>query len=186
METKNEPGLDGAPAGAPNEFSITRVLDAPRELVFQAWTERERLEQWWGPAGFALSVLTLHLRPGGIFHYGMRSPDGYEMWGKFTYREIVPPQRIVSILSFADQQGNAVRHPMSPNWPLESIITMTLAEGGGKTALALRSTPYQANELECNTFREGHDSMTMGYGSTFDQLAAYLARHLAARDPQRS
>lgn len=160
----------------PNEFVITRVLDAPRDLVFKAWTERERLAHWWGPTGFTLSVLQLDLRPGGIFHYAMRSADGYEMWGKFTYRDIAAPERIVSILSFADQEGNPVRHPMSPTWPLETLNTMTLAEQEGTTTLTLRSTPLNASELEQKTFCDGHSSMTYGFGATFDQLDSYLAK----------
>ena len=91
-----------------SDFVITQTFDAPRELVFQSWVEPERLAQWWGPVGFELSVLSLDLQPGGVFHYGMRADNGYEMWGKFTYQSIEAPERIVSILSFADKQGNAV------------------------------------------------------------------------------
>jgi uncharacterized protein YndB with AHSA1/START domain len=173
--TANNAHADDA-AGDADAFSITCVFDAPRELVYQAWTEAERLQQWWAPVGFKLSVLTLDVRPGGIFHYGMRLPDGHEMWGKFTYRAIVPPERIDSILSFANRDGNPVRHPMSPTWPLETRNTMTLKDESGKTRLTLRSTPYRASALECETFRAGHDSMTLGLGATFSQLAAYLAR----------
>lgn len=175
MSTSNNSDADKAPCD-PDAFSITCVFDAPRELVYQAWTEPERLEQWWGPVGFKLSVLTLDVRPGGTFHYGMRLPDGHEMWGKFTYRAIVPPERIDSILSFADQDGNPLHHPMSPTWPRETLNTMTLTEESGRTRLTLRSTPYQASALECETFRAGHDSMRLGFGATFSQLAAYLAR----------
>lgn len=73
-------------------FAITRTFDAPRALVFQAFTESERLAQWWGPKGFTLRVARLDLRPGGVFHYEMKSPNGHSMWGKFVYREIVPPR----------------------------------------------------------------------------------------------
>ncbi|HAT30704.1 MAG TPA: polyketide cyclase [Janthinobacterium sp.] len=163
-------------AGDSAEFVISHAFEAPRELVYRAWTEAERLAQWWGPGGFTLDVLELDVRPGGIFHYGMRSPHGLEMWGKSTYREIAPPERIVSLLCFADRQGNPVRHPMSATWPLETLNTMTLVETDGKTMLTLRSTPHDANELETNTFREGHASMVQGFGCTFEQLAAYLAR----------
>ena len=70
-------------------FVITRVFDAPRSLVWKAWAERDRLMQWFGPKGFIMRVATLDLRPGGIFHYCLRSPDGKDMWGKFVYRELV-------------------------------------------------------------------------------------------------
>jgi uncharacterized protein YndB with AHSA1/START domain len=169
LTPEQQPGAD------PDEFVIARVFDAPRELIYRAWTEPERLAHWWGPTGFALTVRTLELKPGGIFHYAMKSPDGDEMWGKFTYRELAPPERIVSTLSFADRDGHPVRHPMSATWPLATLNTMTLAETDGKTTLTLRSTPIDATEQEKTTFRLGHGSMVAGFGGTFDQLDAYLA-----------
>src|SRR6185369_3746045 len=77
---------------APQTFVVTRVFDAPRALVFKAWTEPERLARWWGPKGFEMSVIKLELRAGGIFLYSQRSPTGVEMYGKFIYREITPPE----------------------------------------------------------------------------------------------
>ena len=71
------------------ELVLTRVFDAPRDLVWKAFTEVDRLKQWWGPKGFRMLTCRLDLRPGGIFLYGMQSPDGHEMWGKWTFREIV-------------------------------------------------------------------------------------------------
>jgi uncharacterized protein YndB with AHSA1/START domain len=159
-----------------SDFVITQTFDAPRELVFQSWVEPERLAQWWGPVGFELSVLALDLQPGGIFHYGMRADNGYEMWGKFTYQSIEAPDRIVSILSFADKQGNPVQHPVSATWPLESFNTMTLTEENGKTTMTLRSTPHKATDEQHRTFLEGHESMKEGFKATFGQLAQYLAR----------
>ena len=79
----------------PEELVITRVVDAPRELVFQAWTEPERLMRWWGPNGFTTPSFTVDLRVGGVLHYRMRSPDGKDYWGIGVYREIVPSERIV-------------------------------------------------------------------------------------------
>ena len=159
-----------------SDFVITHTFDAPRELVFQSWVEPERLAQWWGPVGFELSVLALELKPGGIFHYGMRADNGYEMWGKFTYHLIEAPEKIVSILSFADREGNVVPHPVSATWPLQAHNTMTLDDVDGKTKMTLRSVPHEASELEHATFKEGHESMKQGFGATFAQLAAYLAR----------
>ncbi|MCX6832633.1 MAG: SRPBCC domain-containing protein, partial [candidate division Zixibacteria bacterium] len=70
-------------------FAITRVFDAPRDLVFKAWTEPERVASWWGPNRFTMPVCKIDLRPGGVFHYCMRSPDGKDYWGKGVYREII-------------------------------------------------------------------------------------------------
>lgn len=162
--------------GDPYEFVVTRTLKASPAQVYKAWTEADRLSQWWGPAGMALSILKLDTQPGGIFHYGMKAPNGFEMWGKFTYRELAPTKKIVSVLSFADAHGRAVPAPMIPNWPLETLNTLTLTESGGQTVQTLRSTPLNASDLERETFRLGHASMTQGFGGTFQQLEDYLAR----------
>lgn len=161
----------------PAEFSITRVFDAPRERVWKAFTESERLMRWWGPKGFTMQVAKLDLRPGGVFHYGMRSPDGHAMWGKFVYREIVAPERLVFVVSFTDEKGNLKRHPMSPTWPLEVLNTMTLSEQDGKTTLTLRGIPINETEEERKTFEGGHKSMQQGFKGTLDQLTDYLANH---------
>src|SRR5258706_14903907 len=79
-------------APAAQEFVITRVFAAPRELVWKAWTERDRLMQWFGPKGFTMPTAKMDFRPGGVFHYCMRSAEGHEMWGTFVYREIVAPE----------------------------------------------------------------------------------------------
>jgi uncharacterized protein YndB with AHSA1/START domain len=93
--TKNNETNNTATNVGERELVITRTFDAPRELVFKAWTDPEHLQHWWGPKGFTFDVAKLDFRPGGIFHYSMRSPDGHVMWGKFVYREIVEPEKIV-------------------------------------------------------------------------------------------
>lgn len=163
---------------ADREIVVSRDFDAPRELVFKAWTEPKRLKEWWGPKGFPMLSLKLDLRPGGVLHYCMRAPNGSEMWGKFVYREIAAPERIVFVNSFSDENGNLTRHPMSPTWPLEVLNTLTLTEREGKTTLRLQGHPIKATEEERTTFDGAHKSMQQGFGGTFDQLAAYLAKAL--------
>lgn len=158
-----------------SEFLITRVFDAPRDLVWQAFTEADRLMHWWGPKGFTMLSCKTDLRPGGTFHYGMRSPDGHTMWGKWVYIEIVKPERLVTIVSFTDEAGNAIRHPLSPTWPMEMLTRMTLAEQAGKTTLTIQAVPHAANEEERKTFEAGRTSMEQGFGGTLNQLAEYLA-----------
>ena len=82
-----------------------RIFNAPRERVWKAWTEAEHLGNWWGPKGFDIVSVKLDLRPGGIFHYCLDRPEGQEMWGKFIFREIVPEQRLVFVVSFSDAEG---------------------------------------------------------------------------------
>src|SRR5437868_5284478 len=91
-----------------NDLEITRVFDAPRKLVFKVWTEAKHLAQWWGPKGSEIEVKTFEFHPGGVFHYSM-SFGGGKMWGKFVYREIVEPEKIVFASSFADEEGNSIR-----------------------------------------------------------------------------
>ena len=91
------------------EFVISRVFDAPRELVWKCFTEPERMKQWWGPKGFKVLASKMDLRPGGTYHYGLKAPNGAPMWGKFVFREIVPPQRMVLINSFSDEAGGVTR-----------------------------------------------------------------------------
>jgi uncharacterized protein YndB with AHSA1/START domain len=159
-----------------DDFVISREFDAPRDLVFKAWTEPERLAQWWGPKGFTMKSANVDLRPGGMFLYGMVAPDGSEMWGKFVYREITPPERMVFIVSFSDENGGTTRHPMAPTWPLQMINTLTLTERDGKTTLTLRGGAYEATEEERATYKAGHASMQGGFSGTFDQLETYLAK----------
>jgi uncharacterized protein YndB with AHSA1/START domain len=155
---------------------ITRTLDAPRALVWQAWTEPERLAKWWGPKGFAWARGTMDLRPGGIFHYGMTAPDGKTtMWGRFVYREVVEPERLVYVVSFSDENGGVTRHPMAADWPLEILNVLTLEESGGKTTLTLEGWPLHASESESKAFEGGIGSMQKGFALTFDQLVGYLA-----------
>jgi uncharacterized protein YndB with AHSA1/START domain len=158
------------------DFVIAREFDAPRDLVWKAFTEPERMRQWWGPKGLTVAAARMDLRPGGTYHYGMRTPDGHTMWGKFVYREIAAPERLVFVNSFSDEAGGLTRHPMSPTWPLETLSTFTCDElPGGKTRLTIRWSPLNAADDERKTFDTSHDNMRQGWGGTLDQLTAYLA-----------
>jgi uncharacterized protein YndB with AHSA1/START domain len=158
------------------ELVIARTFDAPRTLVFRAFAEAERLAQWWGPSGSRIQVLALDFRPGGVFHFRMDLPDGGQMWGRFTYREIVAPERIVWINAFSDAEGNLVRAPFDESLPLEIRNTVTLDERDGRTTLTLRSVGLAETGEERAAFEGLFDSMRQGYGGTWDQLAAYLAK----------
>ena len=110
-----------------------------------------------------------------MFHYGMKTPDGHEMWGKFVYREIDPPKKCVFVVSFSDAQGGTTRHPMSPTWPLEVLNTTTLVEEDEKTRMTMHRLPINATAEERKTFEEGRGSMQQGFKGTLDQLDTYLA-----------
>ncbi len=155
-------------------LTLTRVFNAPRAIVFKAWTEAERLAQWWGPKGFVFVVATMDLRPGGAFHYCMRGPNGMEMWGKLVYEEVVAPERLVFINSFSDKDGRLTRHPMSATWPLEIHNPLTLTEQDGKTTLTLYGGPVNATEAERQTYAAGRSGVQQGMAGSFAQLDAYL------------
>jgi uncharacterized protein YndB with AHSA1/START domain len=158
------------------ELVISRTFDAPRELVFKMFTEPEHLKNWWGPKGFTMNVAKLELRPGGVFLYSQQSPEGQEMWGKFVYREIAEPEKLVFTNSFSDEEGNTVRAPFNSTWPLEILNTVTFTEHEGKTTLTMCGMPLSATEDELKTFEAARDMIQKGFAGTFGQLADYLAK----------
>jgi uncharacterized protein YndB with AHSA1/START domain len=118
----------------------------------------------------------LELHPGGLFHYCLTTPDQNQMWGKWTFREIDPPNRLVLISSFSDANGGITRHPMSAGWPLETLSTTTFTAQGNKTLLTIEWAPHNASAEECAVFDAALDGMTHGWTGTFEQLDAYLAK----------
>jgi uncharacterized protein YndB with AHSA1/START domain len=156
-------------------FVVSRSVAAPRARVWQAWTEVEHLQHWWGPKGFVVTHCKVDLRPGGLMHYCLRAPDGAEMWGRFLYREIVKPEKLVWVNSFSDEKGGITRHPMAPGWPREMLTTVTFAEQGKGTLIMVNWVPINATEDERRIFEEGRGSMLQGWTGTFEQLEHYLA-----------
>jgi uncharacterized protein YndB with AHSA1/START domain len=159
------------------DFVMSRVFDVPRDLLWKCFTEPERMKQWWGPKGFKVLSVKMDLRPGGSYHYGMQSPGGHAMWGKFVFREVVPQERLVFINSFSDEKGGITRHPGNENWPLELLSSFTFEDmPDGKTKFTVRWAPHNANEEERKSFDTNRDSMRQGWGGTMDKLEAYLTR----------
>jgi uncharacterized protein YndB with AHSA1/START domain len=140
------------------ELVMTRIFDAPRSLVFKAWTEPEHMSKWFGPKGFVSTVLRSDLRPGGSYRLHMLGPDG-DHWLQGIYREVIEPERLVSTFAWADADGRATRP--------ETVLDLTFEDLGGKTRLTLRQTLF-----ESVTARNEHNS---GWNSSFDKLAEYLA-----------
>jgi len=157
-------------------FIISRTFGAARDLIWKAWTERDRLMRWFGPKGFTMPTAKMDFRPQGMFHYCLAGPDGKKMWGKFVYREIVAPERIVLINSFSDESGGITRHPMSATWPREMLSTFTLAQDNGRTTATVQWIPLNPTAEERTTFADAHEGMKQGWTGTFDQLEEYLAK----------
>lgn len=151
------------------DLVITRTFDAPRELVWKAWTEPERLGRWWGPQGFTSPACTIDLRVGGTYLYCMRSPEGKDYWSTGVYREIVAPSLLVCSDSFADEEGNVVpasHYGMDPGFPLELRITVTLEEHGGRTKMILKHAGFPPGEMR--------ELCEAGWNQSFDKLAESL------------
>lgn len=156
---------------ARNELVITRLFDAPRELVWQAWTEPEHFKRWWGPKDFTCPFCEMDLRVGGRYLNCMRSPEGRDYWSTGVYREIVPMQRIVCTDAFADEHGNVVpatHYGMSQDFPLEMLVTVTFEDQAGKTKITLKHSGLPATA-------EGQSAQA-GWNESFDKLAESLMR----------
>jgi len=144
------------------EFVITRTFDAPRELVFEAWTNPEHVTQWWSPHGFTNPLVEIDLRPGGIMLIHMRGPDGQIYPDKAIFHEIVRPERLVfTSVAFEDERGEA---------QLQVHHTITFDDLGGRTAMTLRARVLKA---EPETL-EALAGMEQGWSESFDKLAATL------------
>ena len=151
------------------ELVITRIFDAPRELVWKAWTEPERFMRWWGPKDFTSPACKIDLRLGGKYLSCMRGPDGQDYWNTGVYREIVEPERIVYTDSFADEHGNVVpasHYGLSAGFPLELQVTVTFEDYGGKTKMTLKHVGIPAGEMS--------DMTGAGWNESFDKLAESL------------
>ncbi len=157
-------------------FVFSRTFDVARDRMWQVWTECAHLKHWWGPKGVTVTSCKNDLRPGGLFHYCLRSPDGKDMWGKFVYREVVKPKRLVFIVSFSDETAGITRHPLAPDWPLQTLSTITFSEHQGKTTVTVEWSAFEATEAERKTFDAGRAGMQQGWTGTMDQLADYLAK----------
>jgi uncharacterized protein YndB with AHSA1/START domain len=154
-------------------FQLARDFDAPLSLMWEVYTQEKHLKRWWGPKGFTWVEGKLDFRPGGTFHYGMRSPAGDVMWGLFEYREIEPLKRIVFTNGFSNAQGGIVRAPFAASFPLRVLNDVRFAENAGKTTLAMSGKPFEAPEGEREFFRSMFPSMQQGFTGTLDQLDDY-------------
>ena len=151
------------------EVVITRVFDAPRDLVWKAWTEPEHLMRWWGPEHFTAPMCRVDLRMGGKFVYCMRSPEGQDFWNTGVFFRIATPEIIVCTMSFADEHGDQVpasHYGMPGNWPEAILLTVTLEELEGKTRLTVR---------EAGIPREMSEMAEAGWKTSLDKFADVLA-----------
>jgi uncharacterized protein YndB with AHSA1/START domain len=153
-----------SPRVGEQEFVIERQFNAPRTLMFQVFTQPEHLKRWWAPQPYTISACTIDLRPGGIWHYAMRSPEGQEHWARSVYREIVPPEKLVYTSTFADEHANPIE-----GIP-EHLTTVTFTEEAGKTRVTTRVQFSSAEALKTAV----EMGMQQGMNMTWDYLVEYV------------
>jgi uncharacterized protein YndB with AHSA1/START domain len=157
VDARNNPDCEQAA----RTIVTTRVLDAPRELVFEAWTDPKHLVKWWGPNGFTTTVRTIEVRPGGVWRFVMHGPDGVDYENRIVYEEIVKPERLV----YRHSGGDDVE-------PVQFQTTVTFEDLGGKTRLTMRAVFPSAAER--NRVAEEYGAIE-GAEQTLGRLAAQLA-----------
>lgn len=157
-----------------DEFVISRLVSAPRERVWRAWTNPAELGAWFGPKGFETIHADLDFRVGGKYHYGMTG-GGMTIWGRWLFQEIDPPNRFTVVQSFSDEHGGLGSHPLAPDWPKQTLSTVELQDFGSKTLVTVIWAPVDATALERQTFKDGTASMNQGWSGTFERLEAHLS-----------
>ena len=158
MAAANKAGATTFTTPSDREIVMTRVFDAPRRLVWEAWTNPEHLPHWMlGPSGWTMPVCEIDLRPGGAWHFVWRHADGNEMEMRGVYREVTPPERLVSTESWGG------------DWP-ETLNTLVLSEANGKTTIT-HTALYPSKEARNRALETG---MKEGVSASFDRLAGYL------------
>ena len=145
-------------ATAERQLVVTRIIDAPRRLVFKAWTEPDRVARWWGPHGFTTTFCDMDIRPGGKFRFCMRSPTGTNHCKRGVYQEVIEPERIVFTFAWENAAGQPGH---------ELLTTVTFAEHGTKTKLTLHQAVFET--------AEGCEAHRQGWTSCLERFAAYIA-----------
>ena len=144
---------DGCRAPLERELVIARTINARRELVFAAWTDPRLAAQWWGPVNYPAAHVEMDVRPGGAWRICLRSTEGGpDLWQGGVFREIVAPERLVFTFAWEEEDERG----------LETLVTVTLADAGGKTRMIFRQAPFQSDKE-----RDGH---RWGWNSAFDRL----------------
>jgi len=153
-----------SPRVGEQEVVMERQFTAPRTLMFQVFTQPEHLKRWWAPQPYTIPVCTIDLRPGGIWHYCMRSPEGQDQWARSVYREIVPPEKLVYTSTFADEHANPIE-----GIP-EHLTTVIFTEKAGKTRVTARVQFTSAAALKVAVDM----GILQGMSITWDYLVGYV------------
>ncbi|HKA80254.1 MAG TPA: SRPBCC domain-containing protein [Xanthobacteraceae bacterium] len=154
-------------------YVLERIFDAPRELVWRAWTEPKLLPRWYGP-NVETIVHRLELKPGGLWLVEMKW-GGRASYQRVEYTDVVPPERLVWLHANADADWNVTPSPMMPDWPRVLLTTVTFEEDGGRTKLRLTWIPHEASEAEVACFAAAIERIGKGWDAGMELLAKLLA-----------
>lgn len=150
--------------GGEHAFVVERQFNAPRALLFQAFTQPEHLKHWWAPRPYTIGICTVDLRPGGIWHYSMRSPVGEEHWARSVYSEIVPPTKLVYTSTFADEYANPTEGVP------EHLTTVLFTDEDGQTRVTAHIEFSSAGAMKTAVAM----GMQQGMNMTWDYLVEYV------------
>ncbi|MFV8344071.1 SRPBCC family protein [Flavobacterium sp. XS2P39] len=166
METKNQTTI--TTSSTKQELLIVREYEAPREVVWSAWTDPTKFMEWWGPKNFTCPFCEIDFKVGGKYRYCMRSPEGQDYWGTGTFTEIVPMKRITYTDSFADEKGNVVPSTYygMEGFPLELQVTVTFEAHDAKTKMTLTHAGIPSGKMT--------DLTKASWNESLDKLAASL------------
>ena len=154
---------------------LTREYNAPRQLVFDAWTQPEHLKNWQFPfKGFKCEFASADIRPGGTTLHKMIAPNGFEMWLLTKYEEITPPESLVFRQYTSNEAGDILPNPQMPDWPKELRTIIKLEEIGDKTKLELIWQPVDPTKAEAEAFDASRPDHGKGWGGGLEQLDVYL------------
>ncbi|MBL7712302.1 MAG: SRPBCC domain-containing protein [Chitinophagaceae bacterium] len=157
-----------------DSIRVSHEFNAPRTLVFRAFSDAAMLARWWGPAGFTMKVQYLDFRPGGHCLFQMENADT-TMWARFVYGQIREPELIELTLSFSDENGGICKAPFFEAWPLEMMNVFRFSEEQGKTRVENHCYPVHASEAERAAFREQQRSVQDGLAAAMRVLEGLLA-----------
>jgi len=157
----NNARIEAVTESSPWDLVLTRTFDAPRELVFKAWTDAKQVQQWWGPHGFTNPRCEVDARRGGAIHIDMRGPNGVVYPMKAVFEEVTEPERLVFVTSALDDRGNSM---------FDVRNTVIFVERGGKTELTLKARVVRATAV-APQYLEG---MQVGWSQSLERLQAYV------------
>jgi len=157
----NNASIEAVTESSQWDLVMTRTFDAPRELVFRAWTDPKQVQQWWGPHGFTNPRCEVDARRGGALRIDMRGPNGVVYPMKAVFEEVTEPERLVFVSSALDDKGNSM-------FDVRNIVT--LVDRRGKTELTLEAQVIRATEVAPQYLR----GMEVGWSQSLERLEAHL------------